>query len=68
MSKIKPVVTQWLSYPEHIPQVGDELVVCYGDRNKKEVVIWKLSMVGAKGTFKFLRLPDLPTEILNHKK
>lgn len=55
----KPLVMRWLDYPSHSPELGEEIVVCYGDNAKKEVVTWKLKFVGSELKFKWIRLPAI---------
>ena len=52
-------VMRWLDYPSHSPELGEEIVVCYGDSNKKEVVIWTMKFVGTGIKFRFIRLPAI---------
>ena len=55
----KPIVMRWLDYPSHSPELGEEIVVCYGDNNKKEVITWTMKFVGTGIKFKFIRLPAI---------
>ena len=62
-------VMQWLDYPEHQPNVGDEVVICYTSNKeiglqKRELVEWTFKTMNNSANspnlkFKWLRLPTI---------
>lgn len=48
---------KWLNYPKDPIKLGEEIVVCYGENNKKEIVIWNMKLSQTNATFKFIHLP-----------
>lgn len=55
----KTDVMRWLDYPSHSPELGEEIVVMYGDSNKKEVVTWTMKFIGTGIKFRWVRLPAI---------
>ena len=62
-------VMRWLDYPEHQPNVGDEVVICYTSNKeiglqKRELVEWTFKTMNNSANnpnlkFKWLRLPAI---------
>ena len=62
-------VMRWLDYPEHQPNVGDEVVICYISNKeiglqKRELVEWTFKTMNNSANnpnlkFKWLRLPAI---------
>lgn len=55
----KTDVMRWLDYPSHSPDLGEEIVVMYGDNHKKEVVTWTMKFIGTGIKFRWVRLPAI---------
>jgi hypothetical protein len=55
----KTDVMRWLDYPSQSPELGEEIVVMYGDSNKKEIVTWTMKFVGTGIKFRWIRLPAI---------
>ena len=65
----KTDVMRWLDYPEHQPNVGDEVVICYTSNKerglqKRELIEWTFKTMNNSANspnlkFKWLRLPAI---------